>query len=210
MTWCTELEEVAYSVVEYIPLVGTVYSLKRAGIAYTERDWLNHWQSLGNLLESSVCDIVLYLRRVLRARHGGGPAHHGRVVHRQDDRHLPPRPPQSRSQKRAGQGKRPCPRHGVVGGREQGPNLQWQSQGCPPLSPYCLHRNAHASRICPEWPGRLSSFISGGDCATGHASPFRGDGLKIGIEQGIGPQTPFDQELLLNVLRTNNSAINAE
>ncbi|XP_056860063.1 iso-A82775C biosynthesis cluster protein B-like [Raphanus sativus] len=58
--WFTQLEDVAYSVVEYIPLVGTVYSLERAGIAYNERDWTRHWQSLGNFLESSVRDIILF------------------------------------------------------------------------------------------------------------------------------------------------------
>ncbi|KAJ4909134.1 Uncharacterized protein Rs2_03755 [Raphanus sativus] len=58
--WFTQLEEVAYSVVEYIPLVGTVYSLKRATIAYNARDWTRHWQSLGNFLESSVRDIILF------------------------------------------------------------------------------------------------------------------------------------------------------
>ncbi|KAL0731943.1 hypothetical protein Bca4012_028037 [Brassica carinata] len=57
--WFTQLEEVAYSIVEYIPLVGTVYSLKRAGIAYSAKDWTRHWQSVGNFLESSVRDVIL-------------------------------------------------------------------------------------------------------------------------------------------------------
>ncbi|KAL0731955.1 hypothetical protein Bca4012_028049 [Brassica carinata] len=57
--WFTELEEVAYSIVEYIPVVGTVYSLKRAIIAYSKEDWTRHWQSVGNFLESSVRDVIL-------------------------------------------------------------------------------------------------------------------------------------------------------
>ncbi|KAL6507861.1 hypothetical protein OROGR_024056 [Orobanche gracilis] len=58
--WFTQLEEVAYSIVEYIPLVGTVYSLKRAAIAYSEGQWTRHWQSVGNFLESSVRDVILF------------------------------------------------------------------------------------------------------------------------------------------------------
>ncbi|KAG2313494.1 hypothetical protein Bca52824_025051 [Brassica carinata] len=58
--WFTQLEEVAYSIVEYIPLVGTVYSLKRASIAYSAKDWTRHWQSFGNFIESSVRDVVLF------------------------------------------------------------------------------------------------------------------------------------------------------
>ncbi|XP_056854040.1 iso-A82775C biosynthesis cluster protein B-like [Raphanus sativus] len=58
--WFTQLEEVAYSIVEYIPLVGTVYSLKRAMIAYSANDWTRHWQSVGNFLESSVRDVILF------------------------------------------------------------------------------------------------------------------------------------------------------
>ncbi|KAL1199396.1 hypothetical protein V5N11_015777 [Cardamine amara subsp. amara] len=58
--WFTQLEDVAYSVVEYIPLVGTVYSLKRPGIAYSERHWTRHWQSVGNFLESSIRDVILF------------------------------------------------------------------------------------------------------------------------------------------------------
>ncbi|XP_056854054.1 iso-A82775C biosynthesis cluster protein B-like [Raphanus sativus] len=57
--WFTELEEVAYSIVEYIPVIGTLYSLNRAAIAYRERDWTRHWQSLGNYLEGSVRDVIL-------------------------------------------------------------------------------------------------------------------------------------------------------
>ncbi|KAE8334220.1 hypothetical protein BDV24DRAFT_170415 [Aspergillus arachidicola] len=58
--WFTDVEDVAYSLVEYIPLVGTVYSLERAGVAYGERDWKNHWQSVANFLESSIRDVVLF------------------------------------------------------------------------------------------------------------------------------------------------------
>ncbi|XP_056854337.1 iso-A82775C biosynthesis cluster protein B-like [Raphanus sativus] len=58
--WFTDLEEAAYSVVEFIPLVGTVYSLKRASIAYSKEDWVRHWQSVGNFLESSVRDVILF------------------------------------------------------------------------------------------------------------------------------------------------------
>ncbi|KAJ4889599.1 Uncharacterized protein Rs2_29347 [Raphanus sativus] len=57
--WFTELEDVLYSIVEYIPLVGTVYSLKRAIIAYTTEDWKRYWQSVGNFLESSARDVIL-------------------------------------------------------------------------------------------------------------------------------------------------------
>lgn len=59
MSWFNEVEEVAYSVVEFIPTVGTVYSLQRANVAYSEHDWLSHWQSLANFLECSVRDIIL-------------------------------------------------------------------------------------------------------------------------------------------------------
>ncbi|KAL0731980.1 hypothetical protein Bca4012_028074 [Brassica carinata] len=57
--WFTQIEEVAYSVVEYVPYLGTIYSLKRAVKAYSARDWTRHWQSVGNFLESSVRDVVL-------------------------------------------------------------------------------------------------------------------------------------------------------
>lgn len=57
--WFTDLEDVTYTLVEYIPLLGTVYSLKRAGIAYKEHDWKRHWQSVANVVESSVRDAVL-------------------------------------------------------------------------------------------------------------------------------------------------------
>lgn len=59
MSWFTEVEEVEYSVVEFIRGVGTIYSLKRPNIAYNEHDWLSHWQSLANFLKCSIRDIIL-------------------------------------------------------------------------------------------------------------------------------------------------------
>ncbi|KAJ4909156.1 Uncharacterized protein Rs2_03777 [Raphanus sativus] len=55
----SNLEEVAYSVVEYIPVLGTLYSLRRAATAYRPEDQTRRWQSVGNYIESSVRDVLL-------------------------------------------------------------------------------------------------------------------------------------------------------
>jgi len=60
MTWFTNVEDIVYSFVEYIPLVGSIYSFKRAGIAYQERNWTRHWQSVANLGESLIRDIIIF------------------------------------------------------------------------------------------------------------------------------------------------------
>ncbi|ETS86013.1 hypothetical protein PFICI_04038 [Pestalotiopsis fici W106-1] len=59
-TWFTNIEALSYSVVEFIPYVGTVYSFKRAQLAYQERDWPRHWQSVANFLESAIRDVILF------------------------------------------------------------------------------------------------------------------------------------------------------
>lgn len=55
----SNLEDVAYSVVEYIPVLGTMYSLARASRAYGPEDQTRRWQSVGNCIESSVRDVLL-------------------------------------------------------------------------------------------------------------------------------------------------------
>ncbi|KAG7087867.1 hypothetical protein E1B28_013805 [Marasmius oreades] len=59
MTWFTELEDIIYAPVEYIPAVGTVYSFKRANIAYREGEWKRHWQSVSNFGWGLVRDAFL-------------------------------------------------------------------------------------------------------------------------------------------------------
>ncbi|KAG7089303.1 hypothetical protein E1B28_011001 [Marasmius oreades] len=59
MTFFTELEDIIYAPVEYIPVVGTVFSFKRAHIAYSEADWKRHWQSVSNFGWGLVRDAVL-------------------------------------------------------------------------------------------------------------------------------------------------------
>lgn len=57
--WFTQLEDVTYSMVHHIPGIGTLYSFKRAGMTYSERDWVRHWQSVSKFLQGSIRDIAL-------------------------------------------------------------------------------------------------------------------------------------------------------
>ncbi|KAI0767838.1 hypothetical protein C8Q74DRAFT_1439795 [Fomes fomentarius] len=48
----------------YIPLVGTLYSFKRANIAHVQDDDKRFWISLANFAEGAVRDVVLYAELV--------------------------------------------------------------------------------------------------------------------------------------------------
>ncbi|KHN93821.1 uncharacterized protein MAM_08300 [Metarhizium album ARSEF 1941] len=58
-TWFHELEGLAYSVVQYIPGIGTLYSLQRAAVTYSQRDWVRYWESVVKLIEGTTRDVVL-------------------------------------------------------------------------------------------------------------------------------------------------------
>ncbi|KAJ6444376.1 UDP-N-acetylglucosamine-dolichyl-phosphate N-acetylglucosaminephosphate transferase [Purpureocillium lavendulum] len=58
-TWFTQFEAITHSVVEYVPLLGTLYSVERAAISLREDDGPRYWQSLADAIESSVRDILI-------------------------------------------------------------------------------------------------------------------------------------------------------
>jgi len=45
--------------VEYIPLVGTLYSIKRVGAVYSERDWKHYWQSVADAIWGGVREGIV-------------------------------------------------------------------------------------------------------------------------------------------------------
>ncbi|KAJ6441522.1 Peptidase M20 domain-containing protein 2 [Purpureocillium lavendulum] len=55
----TAYEDLAHSVVEYIPLVGTLYSLARGAIAAVEHNQKHYWASVADAIEGSIRDVVL-------------------------------------------------------------------------------------------------------------------------------------------------------
>ncbi|KAJ6440638.1 amylase cluster transcriptional regulator [Purpureocillium lavendulum] len=58
-SYFTDFEDIAHSVVEYIPFVGTLYSSARVGIAWEERDAKHYWSSLADCAESAIRDIAV-------------------------------------------------------------------------------------------------------------------------------------------------------
>ncbi|KAK7015480.1 hypothetical protein VNI00_019137 [Paramarasmius palmivorus] len=58
-TWFTDLEAVGYAFVEYIPLVGTIYSYSRTRRAYREGDYVREIGSVTNLIQGAIRDAVL-------------------------------------------------------------------------------------------------------------------------------------------------------
>ncbi|KJZ80297.1 hypothetical protein HIM_00147 [Hirsutella minnesotensis 3608] len=56
----TELEDIYYSVVEYIPGVGTLFLVWRSSIAYKEKEHKRYWHSVANALESYVRDVGIW------------------------------------------------------------------------------------------------------------------------------------------------------
>ncbi|KAK7032238.1 hypothetical protein VNI00_013196 [Paramarasmius palmivorus] len=58
-SWFTDLEGIAYAFVEYIPLVGTLYSFSRTRRAHREGDFVREVASVTNLIQGSIRDAVL-------------------------------------------------------------------------------------------------------------------------------------------------------
>ncbi|KAJ6441879.1 hypothetical protein O9K51_05430 [Purpureocillium lavendulum] len=55
----TQFEDLKHSVVEYVPLVGTVYSISRGFMATVEEDRKQWWIAIADMFESSIRDAVL-------------------------------------------------------------------------------------------------------------------------------------------------------
>ncbi|KAJ4910136.1 Uncharacterized protein Rs2_04757 [Raphanus sativus] len=180
--WFTQLEDVAYSVVEYIPLVGTVYSLERAGIAYNERDWTRHWQSLGNFLESSVRDIILFKDiaepTTVALIHTMAESLTDKLI--EIYHHEPKRPEVKITQKLDKQRG-----HVLIAESSKGRSKEKSSEAKPRV---CTTFTALSSLVRSLTPymlrrARWSGLIFRTDCATGQQSPSRGIGLQTTMEK---------------------------
>ena len=55
----SQYEDLIHVVVEYVPLVGTLYSLYRGTVAVREENWKIYWESIADSCESSIRDVVL-------------------------------------------------------------------------------------------------------------------------------------------------------
>ncbi|KAF8156085.1 hypothetical protein B0H34DRAFT_520723 [Crassisporium funariophilum] len=58
-TFFTTLEDIAYSVVEFIPVLGTLYSFTRTQTAHREHDTKRMWTSLANSAQGAVRDVIM-------------------------------------------------------------------------------------------------------------------------------------------------------
>jgi len=57
--WFSNFDAVIYAPVEYIPLVGTLYSVKRVDTVYSERDWTRYWQSVADAISGGIRDSIV-------------------------------------------------------------------------------------------------------------------------------------------------------
>ncbi|KAL0568381.1 hypothetical protein V5O48_013612, partial [Marasmius crinis-equi] len=77
-SYFTNLGDIGYSAVEYIPDIGMLYSIPRASTAYREGDHFRMWGSMANAFDSTIRDVVLLAEDdepatvvVFHARFGG-------------------------------------------------------------------------------------------------------------------------------------------